>query len=231
MASSGTYNFSATNGEIVLAAFERIGIRAPSLRVEHMLTARRELNFLLSEAANKQVNLWKVEQLSIDLVQGTATYSIPARVVMVLDAWIRVNAGQVTQNDRYITPISRTEFASFSQKSTQGPPTTFWFDRLIAPTVTLWPVPDGGAVRTFNYFACVQMQDANLAGGETPDLPYRWLDWFAAGMSHRLSRVYARDLEAIRKADAIEAWKVAASQDTENVPFNLAPGIGTYYRR
>lgn len=231
MASSGTYNFTATNGEVVLSAYERIRIRAPSLRVEHMVTARRELNFLLAEAANKQVNLWKVEQLSIPLVDATATYDVPARVVMILDAWITTNSGQVYQNDRYITPISRTEYASYSNKNTQGPPTTFWFDRLIQPTVTLWPVPQSTPVQEFNYFACVQMQDANLAGGETPDLPYLWLDWFVAGLAHRLARVYAQDLEVVRKADAVEAWQIAAAQNTENVPFNLAPGIGTYYRR
>lgn len=231
MASSGTYDFTATNGEVVLAAYERIQIRAPSLRIEHMVTARRELNFLLAEAANKQVNLWKVEKLSIPLVQGTATYNIPARVVMVLDAWITTNEGLATQNDRYITPISRTEYASYSNKNTQGPPTTFWFDRLLAPTVTLWPVPQSGTVQVFNYFACVQMQDANLAGGETPDLPYLWLDWFVAGLAHRVARVYKPELEAIRKTDAAEAWAIAAAQNTENVPFNLAPGIGTYYRR
>lgn len=231
MASSGTYAFSPSNGEIVLSAFERIGIRAPSLRIEHMVTARRELNFLLAEAANKQVNLWKVEQFSTDLVEAQATYNVLPRVVMILDAWITTNPDTPNANDRYITPISRTEYASYSQKQTPGPPTTFWFDRLISPTVTMWPVPDGNGPYQFNYFACVQMQDANLPGGETPDLPYLWLDWFTAGMSHRLARVYARDLEAVRKVDAKEAWEIAAAQNTENVAFNLALGISTYYRR
>ena len=71
MASSGTYDFSISNGEIVLAAFERLKVFAPSIRNEHMQTARRELNFLLAEAANKQVNLWKVDLVSTPLVSGT----------------------------------------------------------------------------------------------------------------------------------------------------------------
>lgn len=231
MASSGTYNFNLSNGEVVLSAYERVNIRTPSIRVEHMVTARRELNLLLVEAANKQVNLWKVEQDSVNLVQGTATYSVPAKTVMILDAWITTNNGLSNQQDRYITPISRTEYASYNAKNTQGQPTTFWFDRLISPTITLWPVPDNSGPYVLNYFACVQMQDANIPGGETPDLPYRWLDWFVAGLAHRLSRVYAPQLEAIRKADAMDAWATAASQDTENVNFNLALGIGNYYRR
>ena len=231
MTSSGTYDWTLSNGETVLAAYERVNIRAPSIRIEHMVTARRELNLLLVEAANKQVNLWKVEQNSFPLVQGTATYPIPARTVMILDAWITTQNGQLNQNDRYITPVSRTEYASYSSKNTQGPPTTYWFDRLISPTITFWPVPDNSGPYVFKYFSCVQMQYVNIAGGETPDLPYRWLDWFVAGLAHRLSRVYAPQLETIRKADAQDAWLVAASQDTENVPFNLGLGIGGYYRR
>jgi hypothetical protein len=76
------------------------------------------------------------------------------------------------------------------------------------------------------------MQDANLAGGETPDLPYLWLDWFVAGMAHRLSRPYSTpEIEKMRKADAVEAWTIAATQNVENVSLTLSPNIGSYYRR
>lgn len=231
MASSGTYNFTVTNGEAVLAAYERLQVFAPQLRVEHMVTARREMNLLLAEASNKQVNLWKVELLSINLTQGTSTYSVPDRTVMILDGYVSLNNGQSTQTDRYVTPISRTEYASYGSKSTQGPPTTYWFDRLISPTITFWPVPDGNGPYVFNYYTCSQMQDAGIQNAETPDLPYRWLDWFVAGLSHRLARTYAPTMEAIRKADAAEAWAIAATQDVENVPMSIAPALGGYYRR
>ncbi len=231
MASSGTYAFSPSNGEIVLAAYERVQIRAPSIRQEHMLTARREVNFLLSGWSNKTPNLWEVALVSQALTQGTATYNVDAKVVMILDAYVSLDQGTTDQTDRYITPISRTEYASFATKQTQGFPTSFWFDRLISPTVTLWPVPDGNGPYYLNYYVCTQMQDANLAGGETPDVPYRFLDAMVADLSHRVSRVYKPELEAIRKADAKDAWDIAASQDTENVPLSIAPGIGGYYRR
>jgi|SRR5579859_3311527 len=233
MTSSGTYNFSVSNGEVVLAAYERIKIFAPSLRAEHMQTARRELNFLLAEAANKQVNLWKVDQVSLPLINGQTTYPVDAKTVMILDAWITTGTNTPSSaNDIYITPVSRTEYASFSNKLTPGRPTCYWFDRLIAPTVTLWPVPDQSNNFVLNYYRCVQMQDANLAGGETPDLPYLWIDWFVAGMAHRLARSYAdAATEQVRKADAMEAWTVAATQNTENVPFTLSPRLSGYYRR
>jgi hypothetical protein len=220
-----------SNGETVLDAYGRIGVRPTSIRQEHMVDARRALNLLLVHAANKQVNLWKVELISVPMVNGTAVYNIPPRVVMILDAWITVNQGQNSPSDLYITPVSRTEYASFTNKTTPGRPTCYWFDRLIAPTITMWPVPDTTGPYTLNYYCCVQMQDANLSGGETPDLPYLWLDWFAAGLAHRLSRKYAPALEDKRKIDANEAWEVAATQNVENVALSLAPTISSYYRR
>jgi hypothetical protein len=227
MASSGTYDFSISNGEVVLAAFERIKIFPPMLLQHHMVTARRELNLLLAEAANRQVNLWKVDLVTTPLVSGIDTYPVDPRTVMILDAWVTTPQS----NDLFITPMSRTEYASINNKSTPGRPTTFWFDRLISPTITVWPVPNQSGF-TLSYYRCVQMQDANLPGGETPDLPYLWLDWFIAGMAHRLSRPYATtEVEKMRKADAVEAWTVAATQNTENVPLTLAPTISGYYRR
>lgn len=231
MTSSGTYNYSLSNGEAVLAAYERCEIRAPSIRQEHMLTARREINLLFVELSNRQVNLWKVEALSIDLVEGTASYSVPGRVVMILDSYLSLNNGTTDQTDRYITPVSRTEYATYAAKSTPGPPTIYWFDRLISPTLTTYPVTDGNGPYVLNYYACSQMQDANLAGGETPDLPYRWLDVLVSGLALRLSRTYAPALTQLRQADYDTAWHWAGTQDTENVPMTLVPGISAYYPR
>lgn len=237
MTSSGTYSYSLSNGEAVLAAYERVQIRAPSLRQEHMLTARRELNDLFVELSNRQVNLWKVELDSIVLVSGTATYSVPAKTVMILDAYLSASQGTVSQTDQYITPVSRTDYASYATKQTPGPPNVYWFDRLIAPTLTTYPVFAGGGANYINYYRCVQMQDANLAAGETPDVPYRWLGVLVSGLALRLARCYppqgidALAFQAARKADYDEAWRWAGSQDTENVPLSISPSIGGYYPR
>jgi hypothetical protein len=230
MSSSGTYNFALTTGQSVITAFRRVRVFAPSFTQDHMVCAREEMNLLFVEWANKQVNLFKVELTSVPLTVGVATYTIPSRVVMLLDCWISRNFGTSTQSDLYITPLSRTEFATLSNKSTPGQPSQFWFDRLINPTITLYPVPDSSGPYILNYYSCVQMQDANLAGGETPDIPYRFLDGFIAGLAHRLSRVYAPELEDKRKIDAIEAWKTMATQDTENCALSLSPSIRSYYR-
>jgi hypothetical protein len=196
-----------------------------------MVAAREEMNLLFVEWSNKQVNLFKVTLTSVPLVSGTAVYSVPANVIMVLDAYITRNAGTTQASDIYITPLSRTEYASISNKQVPGMPTQFWLDRLISPTITMFPVPDANGPYVLNYYSCIQMQDLNLAGGETPDIPYRWLDAFVAGLAHRLSRGYAPKLEPQREKDAKEAWIVAATQDVENVNLSLAPSMRRYFVR
>jgi hypothetical protein len=232
--SSGTYNYSLSNAEAVLAAFERVQIRTPELRQEHFITARRELNDLFVELANREVNLWKVTRPedgnTVTMVQGTLTYTLPANVVMILDAYISLNFGTTNQTDTYVTPLSRTQYASLADKYVQGRPTQYWMDRTITPTITMWPVPDGGGPYTFGYYACIQLQDANLPSGETPDMPYRWLGVLIAGLALRLARVYKPELLADRKADYAEAWNWAAEQDTENVNTSYTPLLADYYR-
>ena len=229
MTSSGTYAFSISNGEAIISAFERIQIRLPQLRQEHWRTARVEMNLLFAEWSNKQVNIWKTELLQITLVDGTRTYSLPTRVVMVLDAYLTSDDATTDQNDRYIIPISRTDYASYASKFTAGLPTSYYFERVLTPTMTVWPVIDASGY-VINYYACVQVQDAALTGGQTPDVPYLWTDALVAGLSHRLARTYAPQMEAQRKTDAMESWTVAAAQNIENVGVKIAPTLGAYYR-
>lgn len=229
MTSSGTYNFALSNGNLTLAALERCQIRGPSIRQEHLLSAQRELNLALAQFANKTPNLWTVELVSETLVDGTATYDVDPKVVTLLDVWISTNYGEDDQVDRYITPMSRTDYAGLSQKQTEGQPTTYWFDRQISPTITLWPVPNDDSW-TLVYYACNQIQDANLAGGETPNVPYRWYDALTAELAYRIARIYKPELEAARKVDAKEAWDNSGSQDVENVNVSIQPSFSGYYR-
>ncbi len=231
MTTSGTNTFNPTNGQVTLSAFARIQVRAPSLRQEHMVNAYNEMNYLMVELGNLQPNLWKVVQNSTALANGTALYTVPDNTVMILDAWITTQTGTASQFDRLITPMSRSEYASLANKNTPGPPTQFWFDRLQSPTIIMYPVPDNSGPFILNYFSCLRMQDANLAGGETMDIQYLFIDCIVAGLAHRLSRIYAPTLEAQREKDYDKAWKLAAAQNTENVGLSLSPTLRTYFRR
>lgn len=225
---SGTYNFLPSAGDIIITAFQRIGIRPTAILQTHLQQAVMELNLLQSKLSNLQPNLWDVDLQTMPLTQGVATYSVPAETVMITNAYVRT--GPVTNTtDRLIFPISQTEYAAVPNKVVQAPPNQFWFNRLISPTVTFYPVPDGNGPYTIYYYRVRQIQDATLPNGFQMEVPYRWLDALAAGLAHRLSAVFAPQLEQIRKMDADEAWKIAATQDTENVPLYISPGLQSYF--
>jgi hypothetical protein len=230
MTSSGTYSYSPSIGEVTLYAFNLCQIRSTSLAQEHLNSARQAMNMMLSRWSNLGPNLWKVDTETITLVAGQSTYPVLADTIMILDMYARTPAG-TSNTDRIMMPISRTEYASYPNKAQQGFPTVFWFDRLISPTVTVWPVPDGsGAPTTITYYRVTQIQDANLPGGETIDIPYRWLDAFANGLAYYLSRIWQPQLTPQLKAEADEAYQIAAAEDTEKVSIFISPMISGYFR-
>lgn len=229
MTSSGTYAFNPAISDVVLSAYSRIQIRRTALLAEHLQDAAKEANYLLVEFGNKQPNLWSSELQSVALVQGTDTYTLPSRTIMVLAAYIRTGIG-TSQNDRLIFPVSTYEYASYPNKTQQGFPSVFWFNRQIIPQITLWTVPDATNTYTLELQTVSQIQDANLPAGETPNLPYRFFDAFVAGLAYRLARIWKPEMEAQRKADAAEAWSIAALQDVEDVALTIAPGMDGYYR-
>lgn len=192
-----------------------------------MQRAVMELNLALVRINNSQPNLWTVDLQTIPLVAGTATYSVPAETTMILDLFVRVGSPAV---DRYLQPVSRTEYASIAVKTTQGFPSQFWFDRLASPTITFYLVPDGTYTYTAYYYRVRQIQDATIANGFNVEVIYRFLDALTAALAHRLARVYRPELEGVRKMDADEAWTIAAAQDTENVPLYIAPSLSGYFR-
>lgn len=224
---SKTYDFNPSNAEIVVAAFSRIRIKRAEILTQHIQDAILELNALFSSLNNMGPNLWTVDLQSIPLLQGSATYSVPAETIMVLDVFIRYGT---PSTDRILYPLSRTEYASLSNKTTQGFPSQFWFDRTISPTITFYLTPDGNGPYVAYYYRFRQIQDSLITGADVPEIPNRWIDAVIAGLAHRLSRLYAPDLEQLRKADAEQAWAIAATQDVENVPLMLTPGLGGYWR-
>ena len=226
---SGSYDFSPDSGEIIINAYQRIQLRPTELLVTHLQTAVMELNLLLARMSNSQPNLWSVDLQGLPLVQGQATYSLPAETVMITNAYVSTGSG-TSKIDRLIWPLSQTEYAAIATKATQGNPTQFWFNRLISPTISFYLTPDGNGPYTVYYYRVRQIQDATVANGVNVEVPYLWLDALVAGLAHRLARIYAPVLEQIRKADADEAWQIAATQNVENVNLHITPGIGGYFR-
>lgn len=227
MATSGTFAFNPGLGELGLYAFNLIEIRSTALLQEHMESLRMAANLMQSRWSAQGVNLWAVDLQSIPLIQGQATYTIPADTIVMLDAYVVQNSVAPLIN-RIILPISRTEYASYPNPLQQGFPTTFWMDRLLAPTVTLWPVPDGEE-STLNYYRLRQIQDATLTGGTQLEIPYYFLEAAAYGLAQRLATIWKPEKFGMLKALADEAYSIAADQNTETANFYISPMTGGYY--
>ena len=226
---SGTYSFQPSVGELTLWAFNRCGIRPAALTHEHMQDAHMTANLLALEwSAKTGVNLWTVDLFTTPLVQGVATYPVDPKVIAVLDLYVTIpNTGQPI--DRYILPISRTEYASYSQKQQQGFPTTYWFDRLLAPTITFWPVPDGQAT-SFSYYGFTQIQDLEFKSGQQAAMNSYALPAFAAGLAAKLAVAWASDKVQMLKAEAMESYTIFADQNTETSNVYITPSLSGYWR-
>lgn len=227
MATSLTYAFNPSASDLVLNAYSRIGIRATELVAEHLFRAEQEFNLLMVEWSNRQVNLWTSELGSLTLVEGTATYALPEEMVTILIAYISTGTGDDIQ-DRVVTPMSTTEYASMPNKLTEGYPTSFWFNRKIDPVITIWPVPDGEDTYTLKYRYVRQVQDVKLPNGVQVDAPYRLLDAAVSGLAYRLSIHFQPAVTEARLKDYNRAWDFSATQDTENVPIYIVPSLSYY---
>lgn len=212
-----------------MTAFARIGLRRTALQAEHLADAEVEGNLLQAEMSNKQPNLWRSSLISTTLVDGTATYTLASEVIALQAVYVTSTTGG-TSSDRVIWPLSTYEYAAMPNKTQTGAPTSYWYNRQITPTITMWPVPDDQSTYTLNIRCVSQIEDASLKSGTTLNMPYRFLDVFVAGLAHRMARIYARDQEAARKADYMMAWDIALTQDQEAVPLYIMGNTSSYYR-
>jgi hypothetical protein len=230
MSTSGTYTFNPGLGEITLYAYNLIGVRNTAVLQEHMEAARMASNMMLARWANQGVNLWAVDLISVPLVQGQATYNVDANTVVILDAYMEIDNGSGQPIDRIILPISRTEYASYPNKEQQGFTTTFWFDRLLSPTVTLWPVPDGSSAQYLKYYRVRQLQDSNLQNGQKVEIPYLWLEAFAYGLAYRLAQIWSPAAAQMIKPMADESYAIASQQNVETAQQYISPMVMGYFR-
>lgn len=237
MTTTGTYAFSPALSRLVLSSFSRIGLRGTQILTEHVQDAEFESNLLLCEWANLQPNLWLSELKSETLVSGTATYELDPEIVAIQLAYISTSTSG-SAVDRPLGPISTVEYAAQPNKTVQGYPTAYWFDRQTTPRITMWPVPDDTQTYTLKIRCVRQAQDASLANGLNVEIPYRFNTAFVDGLAARLGAVYPEAAKAalgpqfadILTARAMKSWEIAASQDTESVQIYITPGTGGYYR-
>jgi hypothetical protein len=231
MTTSGTSAFNLDLTFLVEEAFERCGAE---LRTGYDLrTARRSLNLLTIEWANRGINLWTVEEGSIPLVQGQAVYDLPVDTIDLLEHVIRTQSGQ-GQTDINITRISVDTYATIPNKNAQGRPIQVWINRqsgadnpvtgVANPQINVWPAPDQNNLYTFVYWRMRRIQDIGQ-GVNTPDIPFRFLPCMVAGLAYHLARKVPGGLERLPmlKAEYEELWQQAADEDREKAALRIAP--------
>lgn len=223
MATSGVANFNVDLTEIVEEAFERVG---SEMRTGYDLrTARRSLNLLFAEWANRGINMWTFEQGTQVLTPGVATYELPADTVDLMEHVIRTGAGSAsTQADLTITRISVSTYATIPNKLTQARPIQIWIERLNTPRFTVWPVPDNTQTYTLVYWRLRRIQNAG-EGVNTMDMPFRFLPCMVAGLAYYLALKVPGGPERLQvlKAQYDEAWDLASSEDREKAAVRFVP--------
>ena len=225
MTTSGTTTFNLDLNEYVEEAFERCGAE---LRTGYDLrTARRSLNLLFADWANRGINLWTVEQGSQLLTPGTNTYTLPADTVDLIEHVIRTGAGNVsTQTDLTITRISVSTYSSIPNKLQQARPIQVWINRQAdAPQFTVWPTPDSSQTYTFVYWRLRRIQDAGAGGTYTQDIPFRFLNALVAGLAYYLSMKIPGAIERMPslKQQYDEAWDLASTEDRDKSAVRFVP--------
>ena len=243
MTTTGTAAFNLDLNDILEEAFERVG---KELRSGYdFRTARRSLNLLTIEWANKGVNLWTIEEGTIPLVQGTITYNLPADTIDLLDQVVRTGSG-ATQTDISINRISSSTYSTIPNKNATGRPIQVWINRQSGadypttgvkyPQINVWPAPDQGSVGTpfytFVYWRLRRVQDAGN-GVNTQDIPFRFLSALVAGLAYYLSmKLDGVDPNRIgmMKADYDQQFQLAADEDREKASLRFVPRLMSYGR-
>ena len=224
--------FNLNLNDLIEEAFERAGAEVRT--GYEFRTARRSLNLMFAEWANRGINLWTVEQGTVALIAGQATYNLPVDTVDLLEQVIRTNAGTATQSDIVISRISVSTYASLPNKTTTGRPIQIYVDRLSGatsslavvqnPTVTMWPVPNVSNTYQLIYWRLRRMLDAGT-GVNTQDVPFRFLPAMVAGLAYYVALKIPDAMPRLPMLKEMydEAWQTAADEDREKASMMIVP--------
>ena len=234
MATSGTAIFNLEFTEIAEEAWERAGREMRS--GYDLRTARRSMNLLTIEWQNRGINMWTIEEGTINLGQGVASYNLPADTIDLLEHVVRTGAGSAsTQSDLNISRISVSTYSTIPNKLTQGRPIQLYIDRgQENPVVTVWPVPDQGTIAApyyiIKYWRMRRIEDAG-SGIQTPDVNFRFLPALVAGLAYYIAQ---KDPALMPRVPMIQAeyerqFELAGGEDREKAPVRFVPRM--YYTR
>jgi hypothetical protein len=220
MTTSGTTAFDLDIDDLVEEAYERLGMRMTS--GNQLKTARRSLNILFLDWANRGLNLWTIEQAILPIVQGNSVLALPLDTVNVLTAVIR-DPSTTPSIDISVDRISRAEYLNVPDKTTQARPSQFYIERTNVPKVYLYPAAD----KAYNliYYRIRRIQDAGDYTNTT-DVNFRFLPCMVAGLSYYLSLKFSPERVGPLKQLYEEEFARAAAEDRDTASFFAVPDVG-----
>jgi len=221
---SSTANFDLSIDDIAEEAFERCGLQIRS--GYDLKTARRSLNLLLAEWANRGLNLWTIQLQEKTLPQNTTSLtgsdlfgSGAAAAQEIIDI-TDVVISDSSNNDYSATSISRSTYFNYTVKTTSGRPSQYYFERTISPRLYLYPAAD--TAYTLKYYALLRMKDAG-AYTNNAEIPFRFLPCMTAGLAYYIAMKKAPDRIQLLKQIYEDEFQRAADQDGERTSLFLSP--------
>jgi len=228
---SGTTDFQLDFVTAVEEAFERCGLESRS--GYDMRTARRSINLMMLDWANKGLNMFTYEERAEPLLYGVSEYSLGADLVDVLEQVVQLPPyGSSPQISRLnVTRVSVSTQATRTNPNITGRPVEVYYNRGVdGVTAHVWPLPDSNGPYVLIYWAMRRIQDAG-AFTNTGDFPFRFLPVFVAGLAYMIAQKKRRDdpnLVQTLKAEYDEAWAAAASEDREKAVLTITPRSSSY---
>lgn len=220
MTTSGSTDFELDVADYIEEAFERCGLE---VRTGYDLkTAKRSLNLLFADWANRGLNQWTIAQRQQVVVQADGDYDLGSDVIDVLSMVVRRSGTDYTMER-----ISRDTYLSIPNKTTQARPNQFFIDRQITPVIKVWPIPDN-STDTLIFDCLTRIEDADTMTN-TMDVPFRFYPCLAAGLAYYLAIKKAPDRIQLLKAIYDEEFDRAQAEDRDRASFNIAPNL-RYYR-
>ena len=218
MATSGTTTFDLNVDELIEESFERCGLE---LRTGYDLeTARRSLNLMFAEWANRGLNLWLIVERTEALTEGTTSYDLDTDLVNVLSAVIRRTSGS-TSTDYQVNRISRSDYHYLPNKSTKSRSTQFYVEKSITTKLYLYPAPEN-STDVFRYYALTRIQDAGIYTN-TLEITFEFLPAMAAGLAYYIAIKRVPDRVQMLKQIYDEEWQRAASENIDTVSSRFLP--------
>jgi len=227
MALSGTSTYNLTVNDVIQEAYDRIG-GDPILGYD-VRSARRSMNIMFSDWANRGYNQWTVEYKTLAITTGTIEYTLDYDTVDIINANMQIANG----TEYAMTALGLNDYALIANKTTSARPTQYYLQRLATPVIKIYPAPDQNYTMTYYRMRKIEDITASTVSGveQNIDVPFRAFECMCAGLAYYLSKKRPGIVAAtqqILKLDYEEAYqRLIAGDDTPST--RIVPSLGNSF--